>query len=108
MLMPDSIIWAVECCAKKDGYFKGLEFLNQNKEEFEFLNKDYDKQLVEHKQEAPYSAIPAEFPGVEIEATVGSDEMVVTSDIPNGTDNGPEAALAAVRNAGLDDPRNAP
>ena len=65
-----------------------------------------DEPLV--KEESALWEIPAEFPGVEIEATVGSDEMVVTSDIPIGTDNGPEAALAAVRNAGLDDPRNAP
>ena len=68
--------------------------------------EDEDEPLV--REEPALREIPAEFPGIEIEAMAGSDEMVETPSTSNGTDNCPEAALAMARNADLDDPRNAP
>ena len=64
--MPKSTIKNVEKWDEKDSEFKGLEFLTKNKEEFEFVNEDYDDNLIKREEQAPYSAVPAKFSMVEL------------------------------------------
>ena len=64
--MPESIIRKVKEWANKDGGFHGLQFMDQNNNEFEFRNDDYDESLVEEEEIAPFLAISAEFPLVDL------------------------------------------
>jgi hypothetical protein len=95
--MPDSVIKKVEGYARKAGKAKALDFADRSGILFEW-NEDIDESpegLVEDDY-VPYPAIPAEFPGVELERDTPIMETIEEEMIPHGR---PEDAAAL--NAGI-------
>ena len=66
--MPKSVIQKVEKLAERDKVELGKNFIDRNKEIYDWKNEEYTIDEDTTVQEvAPYPEIAAEFPGIEVE-----------------------------------------
>eukprot|EP00804_Cyclotella_cryptica_P021082 CCRYP_019384-RA/>CCRYP_019384-RA protein AED:0.40 eAED:0.40 QI:0/-1/0/1/-1/0/1/0/331 len=96
--VPDSIIKKVEAWGRRDKQTGIIRFANRNNDPYEW--DDEQEPLVEDNapepEQAPFPDIPAETPGVEIEANVPA----LVTPLPPPKE---QRLAAAVANAGIDD-----